>query len=83
MKLGEWRRARGWTQQQLSDAIDCVIATVARYENGTRLPERDIMKRIYIVSERSVTPNDFYDVPAWEAERIRAEAEAEIAAKAA
>jgi transcriptional regulator with XRE-family HTH domain len=71
------------TLLQLADAIDSVVSTVSRYENGTRIPERDTMKKIYIVSRGAVTPDSFYDIPAWEAELIRREAEAELARKAA
>lgn len=83
MKLADWRKAQGWTQPRLAVALDCVLPTVARWENGTRTPEREALKRIYILTAGAVQPNDFYDIPAWEAELIRAEGDAVLARKAA
>lgn len=83
MQLRDWRNSKGLTLLELAEQIDSVVSTVVRYEKGTRLPERDAMKKIYIVTDGQVCPNDFYDVPAWEAALIRREAEAEIARKAA
>lgn len=90
MKLADWRRRKGWTQQQLADALDCVLPTVARYEGGTRIPEsppsddsRDMMKRIFILTEGEVRPDDFYNIPRWEAELIAAAGQAELDLRAA
>jgi transcriptional regulator with XRE-family HTH domain len=62
-KLGDWRRAKGLTQEDLGAKLGCEKPTVARYEAGTRIPERDTMRRIYVVTDGAVTPNDFYDLP--------------------
>lgn len=64
-RLGDWRRGKGWTQQQLADAIPCDLSTVARYEAGTRDPDKAIKERIFILTNGEVEPNDFYDVPRW------------------
>lgn len=71
------------TQQDVADAVSCGVPAIARYEAGTRLPEREAMKALYILSRGRVRPDDFYGVPAWEAERIRVEGEAELARRAA
>lgn len=34
--------------------------TVRRYRDGTRIPDRERMRRIVIFSEGRVTPNDIY-----------------------
>lgn len=65
VKLSDWRREQGWTQQQLADALDCTISTVARYEAGTRDPEPLTKERIFILTRGAVEPNDFYDLPRW------------------
>ena len=83
MQLREWRIKEGLTLSELADRIGSVVSTVVRYEKGTRLPERDTMKSIYIVTRGEVRPDDFYGVPAWEAELIRHQAEEELARKAA
>ncbi len=33
-----WRRARGWTQEDLAQAIGCNRSAVSRWEAGRRLP---------------------------------------------
>ncbi|MDX3883588.1 MAG: helix-turn-helix transcriptional regulator [Sphingomonas sp.] len=83
MKLGDWRRERGLTQQAVADELGCVISTVARWETGARVPEEDALKAIYILTDGAVQPNDFHDIPAWEAERIANAAKAELAARRA
>lgn len=39
------------------------IQSAQRYVAGTRMPRRDEMVRIYVVTGGDVTPNDFYDLP--------------------
>lgn len=65
MKLADWRRTKGWTQQELADELGCTISTVARYEGGTRDPEPVTKERIFLLSGGEVEPNDFYDLPRW------------------
>lgn len=63
MKLGDWRRSAGLTQQQLADELGCVLVTVARYEAGMRRPDDATMIALYVRSGGRVQPNDFYDLP--------------------
>lgn len=81
--LAEWRALKGWTQEQLAERLGCVKPTINRYESGARVPEWDMMKKIFILSEGLVTPNSFYPLPEWDAERFDAEVAAEKARLAA
>ena len=65
MKLSEWRERENWTQQQLAEALGCTVSTVWRYEQGQRDPDVDTKRRIYLVTDGAVEPNDFYPLPLW------------------
>ena len=62
MKLAEWRRNAGLTQQELADRLGCILTTVARYETGLRTPEGPMMLKIFDVTDGAVQPNDFFDL---------------------
>lgn len=64
MKLAEWRRTQSMTQQDLADALGCIVTTIARYEAGRRKPDDATMLAIYHFTDGAVQPNDFYDLPA-------------------
>ncbi len=85
MKLAMWRKSEGWTQDQLGAEIGCSQPYISQIERAIDpiVPSAEVMRSVYIVSRGQVQPNDFYDVPAWEADRIRNEAEAEMARRAA
>lgn len=72
MKLADWRRSNGMTQQHLADALDCILTTVARYEAGRRIPEPDIMRKIFVLTSGAVQPNDFYALPPLNSDRAAA-----------
>ena len=38
-------------------------SSVYRYAAGVRVPEPDVMIRIYLVTNGAVEPNSFYDLP--------------------
>lgn len=59
MRLVDYRKKRGLTQKQLGELLDLEQATVARYEAGKRLPQRDELDRIYRLTDGEVTANDF------------------------
>lgn len=61
MKLVDYRKKHGLTQKQLGGLLDLEQATVARYEAGKRLPQRDELDRIYRLTGGEVTANDFVD----------------------
>ncbi len=65
MKLAAWREAKGWTQQQVADELDCTVSTVWRYEQGLRDPDAATKARIFAMTAGEVEPNDFYDMPRW------------------
>lgn len=65
MKLADWREKKGWTLQRLADELGCTISAVWRYEQGKRDPDAGTKRRIFILTEGEVQPNDFYDVPRW------------------
>lgn len=66
MRLADWRKQNGYTQQQLADELDTAQSWIALIEraNDAKVPSADLMKRIYLLSRGAVTPNDFYDLPA-------------------
>lgn len=59
MRLIDYRKKHGLTQQQLGDRLNVDQATVARYEAGKRMPQRDELDRIYKLTGGEVTANDF------------------------
>lgn len=65
MKLSEWRDREGWTQQRLADELGCTVSTVWRYEQGQRDPDEGTKRRIYLLTDGAVEPNDFYPMPLW------------------
>ena len=73
MKLGEWRRSRKMTLAALGVRTGVGPETIRRHELPAdhpkfRMPRREQLIRYYLASERLVTPNDFVDLPAAEAE---------------
>jgi transcriptional regulator with XRE-family HTH domain len=71
MRLADWRIEQGWTQQQLADAIGCNQASVSYLERSSgdhrgQIPKRELMLTIFRVSRGAVTPNDFYNLPAFD-----------------
>lgn len=63
MKLKAWRQARGLTQKDLADRIEVGAPAVSRYENG-RVPEPDVMSKIWELTGGAVGPADFYGLGA-------------------
>ncbi|MFN3991215.1 MAG: helix-turn-helix domain-containing protein [Erythrobacter sp.] len=63
MKLADWRRASGMTQEELAARLGLIPGSVARYESGSRLPAPAVMIRLFEISDGAVQPNDFYALP--------------------
>lgn len=61
--LGEWREARGFTQEAVADRLDVDKNTVARWEQqkGTRKPDIDVIAALAEVYD--IEPADFYSAP--------------------
>lgn len=65
VRLVEWRKEKGWTQDELADALDCSQPFVSLIErrSNPQIPGRDQMIRIHRLTKGAVSPNDFYDLP--------------------
>lgn len=46
MRLQELRKARQFTQLDLGLKIGCAQATISQYENGTRMPNISMIKKL-------------------------------------
>jgi hypothetical protein len=85
LKLSEWRSINGRTQAWVASKIAVDQGFISRIERAVnpQMPSRDVLRSIYVLTRGVVQPNDFYDVPAWEADLIRAEGDAQLAQVAA
>lgn len=65
MRLAEWRKEQGWTQDELAAALDCSQPFISLIERrtGGQIPSRDWMLKIWRLTKGLVAPNDFYDLP--------------------
>lgn len=65
MKLAAWRKIKCWTQAQLADALGCSQSYVSQIERSSDpiIPGKDLLERLYEISDGAVEPNDFYDFP--------------------
>lgn len=64
MKLADYRKQRSLTLAELAGQVGVSEVAMSRYENGHRIPGRDVMARIVAVTDGAVQPNDFYPSPA-------------------
>jgi len=62
MKLEVWRNNSGVSRSTLAKTLETSEETVRRYENGDRIPTRDIMPKITDATGGQVLAGDFYDV---------------------
>lgn len=63
MKLRDWRKSRGVSPEELAERLGCHRTTVVRYELR-RVPDPEMMRKIVLVTDGAVQPNDFYDLGA-------------------
>ena len=68
MKLASWRKEKGWSQDELAEALGTTRGYVSRIERPAsakdfRMPGLRMMIDIYRLTLGVVTPNDFYDLP--------------------
>ena len=62
MKLRAYRTLLNMTQKQLAERLGVGELSVIKYESGTTIPSREMIRRIYAETGAAVTPNDFYDL---------------------
>ncbi|MCH6580999.1 MAG: helix-turn-helix domain-containing protein, partial [Nitrospinae bacterium] len=62
MKLEAWRNNNGVSRLAFAEKIKTSDETVRRYENGDRIPAREIMSKITEVTGSKVMAGDFYDL---------------------
>lgn len=60
MKLEVWRNKNGVSRSAFAESIETSEETVRRYENGNRIPTRNIMPKITEVTGGQVIAGDFY-----------------------
>lgn len=63
MHLRRYLANFGISVATFADTIGVTVQAVHRYVNGERIPNRDVMERIALVTGGKVQPNDFYSVP--------------------
>lgn len=64
MKLAEWIRNSGKTLNEVAAGIEArSLTTVHRYKSGEQVPGPRMMVNIFVFTDGSVQPNDFYDLP--------------------
>ncbi|MFV1850146.1 MAG: helix-turn-helix domain-containing protein [Thalassospira sp.] len=52
------------TRVEFSSLIGVTPMALHRYENGDRIPHKDVMAKIHQVTNGKVSPTDFYDLVA-------------------
>lgn len=65
MRLAEWRKQQGYSQQQLADLLGIAQPQISRFERAhdPELPKPSTVVRIWSVTKGAVAPNDFYALP--------------------
>lgn len=62
-KLSEYLVTKGMTYEQFAEIIGSTATSVYRYANGLRIPEPEMMCKIYEATNGFVPPNGFYRLP--------------------
>jgi transcriptional regulator with XRE-family HTH domain len=67
VKLAEWRKREGRTQEWLAGELRCSQPYISQIERARNpiVPGPEILQRIYLVTDGAVEPNDFYPLPLW------------------
>jgi transcriptional regulator with XRE-family HTH domain len=60
MKIREWRKKKGWSQQQLADAIGKTKACISQFEKGIRHPSGPTAAKLIRLSDNQITLSDIY-----------------------
>lgn len=69
MRLADWRKSEGKTQEWLAGALEISQPLVSKIEAGGVMPRFAVMVRIILVTRFKVLPNDFFPI-----DRLRSEA---------
>jgi hypothetical protein len=78
MKLADYMRAQNLTPDDVASKMGDVSASgVRKWANGDRVPRKDQIERIAVLTNGEVLPNDFFSIPA---ELIRGSVPPEVAA---
>ena len=66
MTLKEWMDKEGLNDRQAAEVIGIrninPSTNINRYKSFKRIPQKKVMKMIYIATKGKVQPNDFYDL---------------------
>ena len=67
MKLEQWRKTKGIRYSELAKLLELTIknpiAKLRGYCVGTNIPrEKEMMQKIFKLTKRKVSANDFYDL---------------------
>jgi predicted transcriptional regulator len=62
MKLDSYLSENGFTCGQFARLIGVTPQAVDRYVKGQRIPNEEVMPKIYEMTNGEVTPNDFFDL---------------------
>ena len=63
MKLADFKKLRNLTDEVLASMIgDCTVSALRKWLAGDRIPRRDQMERIAVITDGLVLPNDFYEI---------------------
>jgi hypothetical protein len=64
MKLLDYMRARELRPEDVADLVGDVSASgVRKWMAGERIPRKDQIERIAIITDGAVLPNDFFSLP--------------------
>lgn len=64
MKLRAYLKSASMTQKTLADRVGVTQQTVDLWVRGLRIPRRGPMLAIWMLTDKHVGPNDFYDIAA-------------------
>jgi len=60
LHIEKFLKKSGQSYREFASKVAVTPTSVFRYIKGTRLPDKETLKRIYKETEGQVTPNDFF-----------------------
>ncbi len=64
MTLADYLEAKKVSATALADQANVSVSTITRAARGEIIPSRDLMAKIFEVTNGAVTPNDFFGIAA-------------------